>query len=348
MASCRFLELTFETNQGSFENHFAASPLAGGAWRTLKASVGLFQWLRPIDEVEWNQGSCVGYQESMLAVIQDSVFDIARVFSVIAVLMGMIVSLWGFFTSCLAWNWIQLNILRALLLVGAVTSGLSFFMLKADLCHGAIPNSTCSLDDGGWVLIAAVVLWVAAFIISVVFIRSFSPYDVEFLGTAAVGDVEKARRAGAMAAQRRSGGDSAQRAAQIKAEHERRRRRLQAVAAAASPTGTAKTSSPRTPDSLPHSSNNRHRRNNQGSFDSADSINSYQNRQRGVQYLQQNQQQQRARRQKANPAALTIDDVSSRNELEVYINEKMSRIKHLMDLSNADEDDDDNNTAAEV
>ena len=337
VASCRFLELTFETDQGSFENHFSTNPAVGQPWNFFRASVGLFQWLRPVDTATaWDEGSCVGYQESMLAVIQDDHFDMARSFGVIAVLMGLIASLWTFVTSCIAWNWLQLLILRILLFVGFVTSAMSFIILKADMCHDAIPSASCKLDEGGMVLIAAIILWLSAFLIAVVFFRPF----VSQAEPSADRDVEKARLAGARAAQR------AQRARQD--QHERRQAQLAAMArsAAGSPPQQQKKTpssalSPRTPDT------NIIR---EESFDSTDSINSFENRQRGVRYLAEQQQSG----QKKTPSvassmrtqrsvALTVDDVSSRNELEVYINEKMSRIKHLMDLSTLEDD-----TSAEI
>lgn len=322
VASCRFLELTFETDQGSFENHFSNSPIAGGSWTFFRASVGLFQWLRPVDASEWNKGSCVGYQESMLAVIQDSYFDIARSFSVIAVLMGIIVSCWTFITSCIAWNWLQLMILRLLLLVGAVTSGMSLIILKASMCNDAIPGASCELDEGGMVLIAGMILWLASFVISVVFFRSYTP-QIE-----PEDDVEKARRVGARAASR------AQRAKEE--QHERRQRQLSLMARSAavgsSPPSQKKSRVPTPPATTPKTPDT----NINISFDSADSINSFENRQRGVKYLENQSQAPSLRSQRS--VALTVDDVSTRNELEVYINEKMSRIKHLMDLSTLDDD----------
>ena len=51
VASCRFLELTFETDQGSFENHFSTNPVSGNRWHFYRASIGLFQWLRPVDAI---------------------------------------------------------------------------------------------------------------------------------------------------------------------------------------------------------------------------------------------------------------------------------------------------------
>ena len=375
--------LTFQTDQSSFEGHFSIdnTPATNGGnqWQSLRASVGLYQWLRPIDSaLQWNEGACVGYQESMLAVLEDPTFDAARSFAVIAVLMGIIVSLWSMLSSCIAWNWIQLQILRVLLFLGTITAGLSFLFVRASICNDAFdPSASCELEEGGFVLIAAMIMWLAAFLISIVFAHSFSPTDMEEMHGSYHGkpggrrggrggdddDLEQARRAGAKAASR-------EHAAAAHRARERRRRELQLhkmaqSSAVTSPTGTAKTA-PRTPDTGgddPTSSRPKRQHRPQRSLDSIDS---YQHRQQAVRYLQREQagraSSSSTRGARSPPpsgtgggahsnnnnnnnnggrpthgrshsaATLTIDDVSTRNELEVYINEKMAKIKHLMDL----------------
>lgn len=330
VCSCRFIALTFQTDQGGFENHFANSPVTDGVWNSFKASLGLFQWLRPLDVLNWSEGACVGYQESMLNVIQDDMFDIARSFAVISVLMGVICSLWAIVSACIAWNWLQITILRVLLFIGTVSAGLSMLILNSGLCETAIPAASCTLDEGGMVLIAGIILWTSAFIISTAFIRSFSKYEIEMQGTADVDDVFKARRAGEIAARRAAMMKEQERRRkelEMK-EHERRRKELAKMAEASN-----KQMSPKTPATA-----------KSFSYDSDDSLNSYQNRQRGVKYLKEEQSLQPSQksRKSQQSTALTVDDISHRNELEVYITEKMQRINNLMDsMSNTD-------TSAEV
>jgi hypothetical protein len=195
--------VTFLAQSGSFEDHFSTTEtVTNSVLRPLRASLGLFQWLQPFDDnATWTDGTCVGYQESMLAVLQDGTFDAARSFGVIAVLMGGITSLWAFLSSCIAWNWVQLLLLRSLLLVGTIASGLSLVMLRADVCNEALPDGTCELAEGGMVLIAGMILWLAAFLIAVVFLR---PHVDEWMleEQEAMDEIAKARQAGDKAARR--------------------------------------------------------------------------------------------------------------------------------------------------
>ena len=368
VVSCRFLEITFETDRGGLEGHFSPTATPEVALQRYKAVVGLYQWLRPIDSVlEWNEGSCVGYQETMLREIQDNYFDMARVFGVIGVLMGFFVLLWSLLTACIVWNWMQLFILRALLLVGVLASGLAFLIVKSSLCDGQdgpLPEASCALDNGALVLIAAMILWMAAFIVAVVFISPYSPNDIKWHGPTTDADIERAIQ---RSIREKTKPTTVKQAVMLRAENERRREEMAASARRAAGKSSSKhsaVSSPTTPRTLPRSPTG-------GSdIESDDSINSFENRQKGIRYLQrhsaaaaaassgQGKKSQRTirgssvyassrisdhrsgrnnnsgdngRSRRPLPSAVMVDDITSRNELEVYISEKMSRINGLMD-----------------
>jgi hypothetical protein len=393
--SCQFVTVTFWSDQGSFENHFATNAVAASqVLRPFRANLGLFQWLSPFDvNAAWSDGTCVGYQESMLAVLQDGTFDAARSLGVIAVLMGGICSLWALMSSCIAWNWVQLLMLRCLLCVGTVACGLCFLMLRADVCHDALPDGSCELAEGGMVLIAGMILWVAAFMIAVVFLR---PYEAEeYLED--MDEVTKARQAGnvaarrAMALQAKNGtpdtkgsfdsSDSVnsyqnrQRGVRYLQQEDKQQPKAHSVVRSRSPVPQQQTRDRVNPVGVAptrlYDSDTGHRTTKQQVTAPSTKTRLYDSdtghlvmlppssRGRGLVATRMAQAQARppapGRRAVASPpvqiaprhgggsrsvasraSTLTIDDVSQRNELEVYIGQKMQRINVLMSDSSAE------------
>jgi hypothetical protein len=388
--SCQFVTVTFWSDQGSFENHFSpGSATTAQVLRPFRANLGLFQWLSPFDvNAAWSDGTCVGYQESMLAVLQDGTFDAARSFGVIAVLMGGICSVWAFVSSCIAWNWVQLLMLRCLLCVGTVACGLCFLMLQADVCHDALPTGSCELAEGGMVLIAGMILWVAAFLIAVVFLR---PYEAEeYLED--MDEVTKARQAGTVAARRamalqakngtpdtKGSFDSSdsvnsyqnrQRGVRyLQQEDKQSATKTHAVVRSLSPVPQQQTRDRTNPQGVAptrlYDSDTGHRTTTQQVTAPSTKTRLYDSdtgvmlppsaRGRGLVAMRMARPPASGRRAVASPpvqtapfhggggrsvasraSTLTIDDVSQRNELEVYIGQKMQRINVLMSDSSAE------------
>lgn len=165
--------LTFRSEQGNFEEYydiFGRSETSNVPTQ-YKTGIGMFQWLKPFGD-DWQDGYCLGYQESMLETMSDPTFEAARGFAVFGVLMGLGVSLAAFSSGCLMYNWIQLSLLRFCLVVAAVATGLCMMMRQSSLCTTEFLDRSCDLDEGGLLIIAGIILWLVAFVISVVFLRA--------------------------------------------------------------------------------------------------------------------------------------------------------------------------------
>jgi hypothetical protein len=125
--------LKFSSSDGCFEDYFSiyGTKQADGEQQLCTAGIGLFQWLKPYEDGsnDWTDGYCVGYQESMLSIIEDPIFDASRAFGTFAVLISFVVFLWVFMLSCLELNRIQSILLRILCFLGALTTGLGFLLV---------------------------------------------------------------------------------------------------------------------------------------------------------------------------------------------------------------------------
>jgi hypothetical protein len=197
VASCRVLVVTFDTSSsptssstGScFEDYFQTYTSgwsssdgntleqAANATSTCRVGMGLFQWLRPNnddDNASWQDGYCVGYQQSMLTYLtQDTLFEITRGLGIFSVLLSFVLLGWSFVMSCLEWNWMQMFLLRLCLLAASAASGFALFVKKTELCSNLLDDGTeCQFDQGGLAMITACILWLIALIITTVFMES--------------------------------------------------------------------------------------------------------------------------------------------------------------------------------
>lgn len=170
-ASCRFVVVTFTSDAGGLEEYYGTNRGgSAGVYVPYKAAVGLYQWLRPVDAVDWSQGSCTGYQQTMLARIDDSFFNASRTFAVFAVIVSLLQTCWILMTACLSLNRIQGYLFCALSFVGAFSTAMTFLFRRSALCTTEFHTTDCAIDQGGLVMIAAVIFWLIALCISVRFV----------------------------------------------------------------------------------------------------------------------------------------------------------------------------------
>lgn len=139
---------------------------------TFKAAVGLYQWLRPTDITDnnWSVGTCAGYQQSMLAEITDPFFDMSRSFAVFAVILAIFQVCWMLLSACMSMNRIQAYLFCILAFAGTASTGLTFLFHRSALCQTQFQSRECVVDEGGLVMIAASVLWMVTFCISICFV----------------------------------------------------------------------------------------------------------------------------------------------------------------------------------
>jgi hypothetical protein len=208
-ASCRLVVVTFASvGKYSFEEHFAPDhTTVSDQVHELKNAIGLFHWLRPVMQMpssseqtdnsgttatsnyyyDWTKGACAGYQQSMLDVLladdnRDSLyFTIGRILAITALLLCCGLVLWVWSTACLALtNRFQGCLLLGLALVGAVcTAGAVGCALRSPMCAAdsdlfARPPS-CSIDQGGLVLLGASLLWLSTAMIAACYILPAIP-----------------------------------------------------------------------------------------------------------------------------------------------------------------------------
>lgn len=149
-ASCRFVVITFTSNAGGLEEYYGGTRRGGteGENVTYKATVGLFQWLRPTDPYDWSQGSCAGYQETMLARISDTAFDVSRSFAIFAVMIALFQTCWIFLTACLSMNRIQGYLFCLLSFIGTLSTAMTFLFHKSAICQSEFSSRDCAVDEG--------------------------------------------------------------------------------------------------------------------------------------------------------------------------------------------------------
>jgi hypothetical protein len=177
VATCRFLFVDYVTDRGDFSDFFA-DPTADGDPVRRRVGAGLFSWLTPYDgEADWTDGQCSGYTERQREHFGDTIFEVARIFAVFATLGGMGITLWVLFLACISLGRFQLWMMSAVLGFIAVSVGLTFMIFQSKLCTDLVTyqdvsfETKCTIDQGGLVVIAAVIFWVVAFLISVVYIK---------------------------------------------------------------------------------------------------------------------------------------------------------------------------------
>lgn len=190
VVSCRLVILSYTSQTGNFEQSFSLTYRVHTSSVPYKTAVGLFTWLRPNGNFTyWDDGTCVGYQTSMKQGFTDTAFEFARGSGSVAVLLSIVIVIWSIVGSCLAWNKWQIMILAGLSLFAAIASGLGFMIFRSNLCHSEFSDSSCSMGEGGLVLVAAVILWVTSFLIIVLFLRTLD----QRISDPTLSDVERSK-----------------------------------------------------------------------------------------------------------------------------------------------------------
>ena len=184
IASCRLVVLEFSSTLGNFEDHFVNFDEAA-APETHEVGLGLFTWLLPNYYVDgdddtitratfgdWEEGSCQGYNTLQLnAMLQDSKFDAVRIMGVLSVLLTFSIFLFGLMLSCLSIASWQRYILCASCTVAGIFTGCILLMAQSGPCINTGQDSSCQLDEGGLVAIAAVMLWVCGALLTYFFLE---------------------------------------------------------------------------------------------------------------------------------------------------------------------------------
>ena len=168
-ASCRFVVVTFTSSLGNFEEHFN-SAREGNDQMTYRTAIGLYQWLRPFDPEDWTVGTCVGYQQTMIDAITDTMFDVSRTMSVFAILIAIFQFCWMFLSSCLSMNRLQCYLFLFLSFLGTMCTGLTFLFRRSTICTTEFDAVDCKIDQGGLVMIAAILLWVLTLAVSIYYV----------------------------------------------------------------------------------------------------------------------------------------------------------------------------------
>ena len=172
--SCRFVTVSFTSSSGGLEDYFASGNRDVNETPTqYTAGVGLYQWLRPNNPEatsDWSEGACAGYQETMLASISDQIFEVARTFSVFAIIMSVVETCWVFFTSCFEMNKLQVIMFCGLSAIGTISTAMTFLFPFSSICQTEFEARECTIDQGGLIMIGAVVLWLITFCLSAFFV----------------------------------------------------------------------------------------------------------------------------------------------------------------------------------
>ncbi|GAX20887.1 hypothetical protein FisN_7Hh208 [Fistulifera solaris] len=173
-ASCRFLVVTFVSETGDFETFFTniQEAASGRPTATHKVGIGLFQFLRPFrQDSHWSDGSCAGYQETMLQEMSDTPFETARFFAVIAIVLSFILVIWELLMIFVEFNRLQISIFCFIAMLGTLCCGMTFMMMKSAICNTVFLESECEVDEGGLVMVAGSLLWFATMVLSAAFLR---------------------------------------------------------------------------------------------------------------------------------------------------------------------------------
>eukprot|EP00532_Pseudo-nitzschia_australis_P002864 CAMPEP_0168193172 /NCGR_PEP_ID=MMETSP0139_2-20121125/18452_1 /TAXON_ID=44445 /ORGANISM="Pseudo-nitzschia australis, Strain 10249 10 AB" /LENGTH=264 /DNA_ID=CAMNT_0008116485 /DNA_START=296 /DNA_END=1090 /DNA_ORIENTATION=- len=183
MASCRMFYIDYTTDRGDFSDFFK-DPTADGEPVLQRVGAGLFTWLVPYAEdpfgnpnSDWTYGRCVGFSESQRNFFGDPLFEVSRVFAVLSVLGGMGLVLAVFILSCMSLKRFQIWMMTIIFGLIPIFVGLTFIVLQSKLCNGLTTyqnetyQTSCTVDQGGLVVIAAAIFWSVTFLISVVYIK---------------------------------------------------------------------------------------------------------------------------------------------------------------------------------
>mmetsp|Transcript_69751 Transcript_69751/g.105390 ORF Transcript_69751/g.105390 Transcript_69751/m.105390 type:complete len:284 (-) Transcript_69751:18-869(-) len=176
VGSCRFAFVDFTSDRGDFSD-FYLDPTPDGGPIEYRSGVGLFTWLEPFDDLDWSEGSCGGYTELQTELFADNVFEVARIFAVLSVLTGIGVVGWSLFLSCISLNKYQIWMMSGVFGMEVIFVCLTFLFFKSGLCTDLVSyqdesyTTECTMDQGGLVIIAAILLWCVACLVSVMYIK---------------------------------------------------------------------------------------------------------------------------------------------------------------------------------
>lgn len=179
VASCRMFVVTFTSNQGCFDDFFDIYGNGGNVLNddtvACKTAIGLYQWLRPNSGgSEWDDGSCVGYSQSMRDKLSDPLFETARVCGIVAVMLAIMIVIWVFFLSCIEMNKCQVWLLRICAFLGTIASGLSFLINLSQVCTSLFESQSCTIDSGGMAVAAGSILYFATLVLSIFCVKPLS------------------------------------------------------------------------------------------------------------------------------------------------------------------------------
>ena len=114
----------------------------------------------------------------MLDRLNDVTFQAARGVGVFAVLLAFVLFLWDLVLSCLQLNRLQVWLLRLCSLLAVVASGLTFLLNRSAVCGNgnvtSLPfdNASCAMDQGALAMLAACLLWFGHLVVAAVWIRT--------------------------------------------------------------------------------------------------------------------------------------------------------------------------------
>lgn len=157
------------TESGNFDTLFHEQG-TGESLEIENTAAGLFQWLYPGDT--WDVGTCVGYSTSALAIISDPIFEASRFLIVMAIVLGGMATCWVLSMACLMLGVVQIWILGGLQLLQVILVSFAFLVKQSGLCHNVGQDTSCRLDEGGAMAIAAAILWFVTFLVTVFYVKS--------------------------------------------------------------------------------------------------------------------------------------------------------------------------------
>ena len=172
--------IDYTTDRGEFSD-FYRDPTADGEPILQRVGAGLFSWLVPANAngeiADWTDGQCAGFSEGQRNFFSDNIFEVSRIFAVLSVLGGMSVVLAVLFLSCMSLKRFQIWMLSTILGLIVIFVCLTFIVFLSTLCTDLVSyqnesyETSCTVDQGGLVVIAAAIFWSVAFLISVVYIK---------------------------------------------------------------------------------------------------------------------------------------------------------------------------------
>jgi hypothetical protein len=173
VSSCRFLYIDYTSDRGGFADYYL-DPTPDGDPVLYRTGAGMFTWLVPFDN-DWSDGFCQGYTDLQRDAFSDHSFETARIFAVLSVLAAIGVTIWTWFLACISLGKFQIYMMSTILGLLVIFCGFTFLIFSSNLCNHLVEaqgyGSDCTLDQGGLVTIAAVILWSVAALISIIYIK---------------------------------------------------------------------------------------------------------------------------------------------------------------------------------